>query len=111
MRRPGGMVGSRACELGAAGSRPAFGRIFVTYVTTTPKISRYTVGGRAKQTFWRTWALPGMPLATLLFETNVSRVSHASDMLVSNYSYFMLVLLYIAYNSGIIHTKIVTYYS
>ena len=45
------------------------------------------LGGRA-QAFGRVWALPGKPLAAPLFETNVS---HVSAILVSDYSYFMLV--------------------
>ena len=67
-----------------------FNRIFDYSI----RVSRsfYKVGGRALQAFGRAWVLPGVPLDTPLFETNVSHVSHASDMLVSNnYSYFMLV--------------------
>ena len=65
------------------------------------------VGGRAQQGFGRAWALPGMSLATPLFKTNVSHVSHVSAILGSDYSCFM----HMAYNSGIILAKIVTYYS
>ena len=36
---------------------------------------------------WEVQALPGMPL----FETNASCISHISAILVSDYSYFMLV--------------------
>ena len=45
-------------------------------------------------------------LAMPLFETTVSHVSHVSTILV-----FVVLCLCMAYNSGIILTKIVTYYS
>ena len=49
------------------------------------------LGGRAQKAFGRAWALPGVPLGMPLFETNVSHVSYASAILVSDYSIFMLV--------------------
>ena len=66
-----------------------FNRIFDCSI----RVSRsfYKLGGRVQQAFERAWALPDMPLATPLLETNVSCVSHVLNMLVSNYSYFMLV--------------------
>ena len=57
------------------------------------------------QTFGRAWGLPGMPLAMPLFETNVFDISHAPTTLVS------VLWLCMAYNSGIIRTEIVIYYS
>ena len=63
---------------------------------------------RAQQAFGKAWALLGVPLSTRLFETNVSHVLHVSAILVSDYSCFVLVH---GLCSGIILTKIVTYYS
>ena len=48
------------------------------------------LGGRAQQAFGRA-CLPDVPLATPLLETNVSRISRVSAILVSDYSCFMLV--------------------
>ena len=45
---------------------------------------------RAQQTFGRAWALP-FGYTTAQVETTVSRVSHVSAILVSDYSCFMLV--------------------
>ena len=55
--------------------------------------------------FGRDWALPGVLLAAPLFETNISRISHVSAIIIR------ILCLCTAYNSEIILAKIVAYYS
>ena len=57
-------------------------------IRVSPSFANY-IGGRAQQAFGRAWALPGMLLATPLFETNISCISYVSAILASDYSYFM----------------------
>ena len=63
------------------------------------------VGGKAQQTFGRAWALPSVPFGyTIVWNYCITCFTRFS------YFSFRVLCLYTAYNSGIILTKIVTYY-
>ena len=53
----------------------------------------------------------GVLLAIPLHKTNISHVSHVLAIFVSKFPIILVLCLYMAYNSGIILAKIVTYYS
>ena len=57
------------------------------------------------------WALPGQRLTMSLFETNVSRVSQVSAILIFDYYFLFYACAWSLANSAISLAKIVTYYS